>query len=242
MPCRPDAPNNPADAVRTCALTRLFATTPALVRVNVSVGEGELCALVGGNGAGKTTLLRVLATALAPSAGKAFVHGREVRRQAHEVRCLTELLPSAGGLYADLTPRENLRFALTMRRLRAREAQIADSLERAGLARLADERVRVLSTGMQRRVGLARIMLTRRPLLLLDEPYAGLDEEGRGLVDAVLAEARAEGRTAIVATHERGRIAGIADVLHRLERGFVQETERLAPAQLPGRQQAGAPR
>ena len=87
----PDAPSPSPDAVRAVLLTRLFGNTPALIRVSLSVAEGQICALVGGDGAGKTTLLRVLATALAPSARSASVYGREVRRQSDEVRRLTDL-------------------------------------------------------------------------------------------------------------------------------------------------------
>lgn len=213
--------------MQTEALVKLFGNTPALIRVTFSLEPGRICGLVGGNGAGKTTLLRLLATALRPSGGRAVVYGHDVVRGASAVRALVGLMPATGGPHPELTPAEHLRFALTMRARSIDEVELARTLEAAGLATVRDEPVRSLSTGMVRRVGLAAVMLIRPQLLLLDEPYAGLDEEGRALIDAVLVAARADGRTALVSTHERSRMAAIADVSYQLERGLLVD---VAPA------------
>lgn len=215
----PPPPQLAPPAVDTHRLSKLFATTPALLRVDLRVLAGTICALVGANGAGKTTLLRILAGSLRPTSGAARVLGHDL--PAVSVRRLIDFLPGSGAVYPDLTASENLRFALRMRRLAVADAEIAEALARAGLAATGDDVVRTYSSGMVRRVHLARLVLTRPELALLDEPYSGLDADGRDLVDELLDEARRDGRTAIVASHEQERLAALADQTVRLERGLV---------------------
>lgn len=223
----------PDGAVRVRRVSKLFGSTPALVRIDLSVDAGTVCALLGGNGAGKTTLLRVVATALRPTSGDVTVSGYDVRTQASAVRGCVDFLPASGGAYPDLTAFENLRFAVAMRGLAPSDRELGHALARVGLGHAGDDLVRTFSSGMARRLGLARLILTRPPLAILDEPYAGLDDEGRELADEVLEEARAAGRTAIVATHERDRMGAIADRIYRLERGLLVEPgDRSAPEAL----------
>ena len=223
-------------AVATCALVKLFGSTPALLRVDLEVPRGSVCAVVGGNGAGKSTLLRVLATVVRPTSGNAWVSGRHVVADAEDVRRSVDLLPAAGGIYAQLTAVENLRFALRMRGVTASPGELRAALARVGLGAVADDRAGTYSTGMLRRLGLARIHLTPAPVLLLDEPYGGLDQAGRQLVDELLASAPAIGRTVIVATHECERVRALADRVERLDRGVLVTSpaaRRVPIAQLP---------
>lgn len=208
-------------AVEARRLAKLFGAVPALLRADLTVPAGTVCAVLGANGAGKTTLLRVLASALRPSAGTGMIYGRDLAIERAAVRALVDLLPTAGGAYPELSALENLRFAARMRGIAARDGVLADALGRVGLSRVADERLRTFSTGMVRRVGLARFHVTRPRLALLDEPYAGLDDDGRGLVDELLSDIRAEGRAAVFATHERDRAAAVADQVVLLDRGVV---------------------
>lgn len=219
-------------AVQARRLTKLFGTTPALLRVDLDVPTGSVCVLIGGNGAGKTTLLRLLATAARPTSGSARVHGLDVAADPGAVRPLVDFLPATGGLYLDLTALENLRFCTDMRSLHLGDAALLAALERAGLGAVAGERLRTFSTGMLRRVALARLGLTRPPVALLDEPYAGLDDDGRELLAEMLSELRADGRTAIVATHEQERAGALADTVYRLERG-IAAIERPALLEMP---------
>lgn len=230
-------PVGPFDAhragVRARGLTKLFGATPALLLANLDIPAGSICVLVGRNGAGKTTLLRMLATAVRPSSGNGQVHGNDLVTQAPAVRRLVDFLPAGGGAYLDLTALENLCFCARMRSLEAREDELRDALALAGLGGVAGQRLRTFSSGMLRRVALARLIVTRPAVALLDEPYAGLDEEGRELLDRLLADARVEGRTAILATHERDRALALADIVYRLERGIV-ELEEAAPVDVLG--------
>lgn len=208
-------------AVEVRALVKVFGSSPALLGIDLVVGRGEICGLVGANGAGKTTLLRVLSTALRPTSGSIRVLGHDVLSQAARVRAGVDLIAAAGGFYPDLTARENLAFVASMRGIEDAQASCPAVLRSAHLQDVADDPVRTFSTGMLRRLSLARLLLTRPELALIDEPYAALDDDGRRLADAIMSAARAEGRTVVVAAHERERIAGLADVVHELERGVL---------------------
>lgn len=213
-------------AVEARKLVKLYGTVPALIEVDLRVEAGAVCALVGANGAGKTTLLRTLATLARPTSGEATVFGCDVVREADAVRVLVDFLPVRGGVYPELSAAENLRFALRMRGHDPSEREIAAALEWAGLREAGQARARTFSTGMLQRLGLARLRLGRVPLLLLDEPYGAIDEDGRDLVDELLGEARAAGRAAVFATHARERATLLADSELELERGVVVEERK----------------
>jgi ABC-type multidrug transport system ATPase subunit len=181
----------------------VFGTTPALVRADLRIERGETILIRGPNGAGKTTLLRVIATAISPTFGSGSVFGFDLVSGREEIRRMVELLGHRTRLYEDLSARENLRFSCRMFDLSI--SAIPETLERVGLTEAADERVRGYSQGMRQRVALARALLRRPALLLLDEPYAGLDAEAKDLVDEALGDAQREGRTAVVATHDPTR-------------------------------------
>jgi ABC-type multidrug transport system ATPase subunit len=190
-------------AVLLSGVTRVFGVVPGLVRTDLRVERGETVLVRGPNGAGKTTLLRVIATALSPTYGTGSVLGFDLTRDRDQIRQRTELVSHRTRLYEDLTAAENLRFACTLYGVDSSGVRAA--LERVGLAGVADERVRGFSQGMRQRVAVARAMLRSPELLLLDEPYAGLDEEAKGIVDGLAIEAQRDGRTVILATHDPGR-------------------------------------
>jgi len=200
-------------------VTRVFGTTPAVVRVDLSVERGDLVVLRGPNGAGKSTLLRVVATAISPTYGGGAVLGFDLVREREDVRRRTELLGHRTRLYEDLTAEENLRFACRI--FQADSDAVGPSLERVGLLDVQRERVRGFSQGMRQRVALARVLLLRPELLLLDEPYSGLDEEAKDLVDDVVADNVSHGGTALLATHDATRGAAATRTLH-MENGKVR--------------------
>jgi len=199
-------PRSPA--VSLTGVTRLFDRSPALLHVDLRIERGHVVLLRGPNGAGKTSLLRVIATAISPTYGGGSILGFDLLGQRFEIRARTELLGHRSRLYDDLTAAENLRFVCELNGLAPRGVPAA--LETVGLGAAADERVRGFSQGMRQRVALARLLLRRAELLLLDEPYAGLDDEGKDLVDRLILEAAGGGRTVVVATHDatRSSIAG----------------------------------
>jgi heme ABC exporter ATP-binding subunit CcmA len=220
-----DAPTE-TPAVSLSGVTRVFGVAPAIVRIDLSVARGEVLLVRGPNGAGKTTLLRVVATALSPTYGGGSVVGYDLLRNRDEIRRRVELLGHRTRLYEDLSAAENLRFACTVHAVDP--AGVPTALERVGLLDVADERVRGFSQGMRQRVAVARALLRSPELLLLDEPYAGLDEDARDVVDDSIREARAAGRTAVLATHDVSR-AGIATRTVFMDQGRILASAAAGP-------------
>lgn len=199
-------------AVETSGLTRRFGPTHALRDLSLTVPAGSTLLVAGPNGAGKTTLLRLLATALRPSGGRASIFGADLLRDGDIVRGMTVLVPASAAAYGALSGEENLAFALAMSGApAARSADIAPALARMGLARVGPHPVRTYSQGMKRRLGLARAWILRPRLLLLDDPFGGLDAEGCALVETLVGEVRSAGGTAVLATHEWERGLPLAD-------------------------------
>jgi heme exporter protein A len=221
------APELLPPAVITHELARLFGGSAALAGVTLSVEAGRCVALFGPNGAGKTTLLRVLSTAIRPSYGAAAVDGIGVTEAPDLVRRRVAYLGHASGLYDDLTARENLGFAAAMLGIAGSIAsrRIADLLEEVGLSSHGDERIHGFSAGMRRRLALARILLARPSLVLLDEPFAALDEEGIRFVEGLLRSWRHGGVTTLVASHASERLLGLADAAIHLADGLVAAAE-----------------
>lgn len=191
----------------------------ALRGVSLTVAPGELVAVVGHNGSGKTTLLRVVATALQPTRGAGRVYGHDLRRDPDGVRAVTSMLTHSTGLYDDLTAAENLEFAQRMCGRPAERGAIEEALDRVGMLAHADARVRSFSSGMQRRVAVARLFLRPAQLLLLDEPYNSLDPAGVQLIDALLAETREAGGAALVVLHDLERGQALFDRIVELKEG-----------------------
>lgn len=217
-------------AVQLEGLGKRFGFTRALRRVDLDVGWGEVVGLVGPNGSGKTTLLRILGGALRPTEGSARMAGRSLEAHSDDVRGRVGLLSGDHYLYGDLTAAENLRFAWRMSRPEAPDGEIETLLVRVGLDGIPDRRVRAFSSGMRKRLALARALLLAPRILLLDEPWSSLDAEAMGLVDTVIREWRGRRRAVLVATHRRDRIGALADRLVRLERGRASLSEAVAPA------------
>jgi heme ABC exporter ATP-binding subunit CcmA len=186
--------------VRLRSAVCLLGRFPALAGVDLDVAPGEVLLLSGANGAGKTTLLRLIAGLVPLHRGEAEVLGHDLTRDRRSHRRALSMLGHDTFCYDDLSARENLRFAA---RAAGREDGDADSaLERLGLAGQADVVHRRLSMGQRRRLAVA-VALSRDPrLLLLDEPHAGLDADGRQFLDDVVRAAPSEARTVLLASHE----------------------------------------
>ena len=187
-------------AVQLTRVTRLFDGLAAITQVSMQVGTGESVWLRGSNGSGKSTLLRVIATAISPTYGGGTVLGHDLTRGRARIRATTELVGHNTRLYDELTATENLRFLCDL--LGLDPGGVPAALERVGLAEVATVRAGNFSQGMRQRLVLARCLVRRPQLLLLDEPYAGLDPDARVVVDDLLAESSRAGRTVLIASHE----------------------------------------
>ncbi|WP_291426392.1 heme ABC exporter ATP-binding protein CcmA [Deinococcus sp.] len=187
--------------------------------VDLDIPTGQGVTLLGENGVGKTTLLRLLASALRPTRGEGRVMGFDMK-DSRAVRDCVHLMPVDAGLYPDLTCEENLAFALKMH---GQQANITAALKRVGLEAAAGRRVRHLSAGMRKRLALCRAWLLSRPLTLVDEPFANLDDAGRALVLELLGEVRGHGNTLVVAAHEPELARRLAPRTLRLAAGKLEE-------------------
>ena len=204
-------------AIALDGVSKRFGRELVLRELRLEMAPGRVAVLKGSNGAGKTTLLRMLATRLRPTRGRARVFGYDLQRQGDEVRRRVALLSVLGGNYAMLTARENLQLATTLTGLHG--ADVDAALARAGLAAVAGGLAHTFSSGMKKRLGLARLLLLDPPLWLLDEPFAALDEDGRRLLEDALTAARERGRTVLMASHELERSVRFADAVLELVGG-----------------------
>lgn len=175
--------------------------------------------MIGPNGAGKTTLVRVLATLLRPDGGELVVAGARCPDDARRARAYIGYLGHDPLIYPDLTARENLEFFASMYGLEDASGRIDGLLDRVGLLARSLEPVRRYSRGMAQRLGIARMLLHSPPLLLLDEPYSGLDVEGARVLDEELAPAA--GRTIVAVTHEVERAHGLATRVVVMRSGLI---------------------
>jgi heme ABC exporter ATP-binding subunit CcmA len=194
---------------------------PALAGADLDVETGEIVLLSGPNGAGKTTLLRLCAGLLPLRSGEAEVLGVDLKVDRRSVRRALALVGHETFCYDDLTVTENVRFAARANGRSTDEAEAA--MLRVGLERCAKVPHGRLSQGQRRRLSLA-IALARGPrLLLLDEPHAGLDEEGRAVLESVVREAPARGVTVMIASHELDLARQLATREVRVVGGLVHE-------------------
>ena len=180
-------------------LTRAFGRRRAVDGVDFQLGRGEALALFGPNGAGKTTLLRLLAGLLRPGAGHAKIDGRALPAVA--ARSRVGLISHRSLLYDALTGRENVRFSAQLHGVADLSGATARALNALHVADRADVPVRQLSRGLQQRVAIARAIVHGPDVLLADEPYTGLDEQGSAALTALLLERRAAGAALVVVTH-----------------------------------------
>ncbi|NWG14644.1 MAG: heme ABC exporter ATP-binding protein CcmA [Acidobacteria bacterium] len=203
-------------------LAKYFGRFTALRDFNVSVGRGEFVSLFGRNGAGKTTFLRVVAGLSRPSEGLVRIHapgGETLTPQAS--RGLMGYLSHDTALYLDLTAVENLRFYAELHGLPHADSDLEARLALVGLAHWGHESVRNFSRGMQQRLAIARAFLHDPEVLLLDEPFTGLDQTGTEFLRTYLGEAHGRGKTCLMATHDVPLGYEMSDRLIVIEKGLV---------------------
>jgi heme ABC exporter ATP-binding subunit CcmA len=217
-------------------LCRSYGRRRVLRDLDLTVAAGEAVAVAGPNGAGKTTLLRVLAGLTRPERGEVRLEGRPLGRDAPEVRRAVGLVSHQTLLYDDLTLQENLTFAARLYGLADPAAVARAALEEAGLGSRADESPRRLSRGLAQRAAIARALLHRPRLLLLDEPFTALDAAASERLRAELRARRAQGLGIVLVTHQLGeaweaatRIAVLVDGRWACDEGLAGPVEAFLP-------------
>ena len=207
--------------VRLDRVTKRFGASFALQGINLELETGKCLGIVGPNGAGKTTLLKILSTLTVPSSGTVTIAGHDASRAAERIRPLLGVLSHRTFLYGQLTAFENLHFYGRMLGVAHLAERIGEVLEIVGLEGLTRQLVRTYSRGMQQRLAIARAILHRPELLLLDEPYTGLDQQAAMRLQDLLRQLCTEGRTLIVSTHDLPRGFELCDEIAIQRRGRI---------------------
>ena len=207
----------------------------AVRNISFSLESGNLVGVIGPNGAGKTTFLRILATLSRPSLGEVSIAGFPLPTQAAAVRRRLGVVTHLPLLYGDLTAEENLRFYGRLYSLDSLNARITEVLKLVGLFERRFDLVRTFSRGMQQRLAIGRAVLHDPEVILFDEPHTGLDQEACVMLDNVLREVAARGRTVVMTSHDLMRVSELASRFDVLSNGVIVASatrEQLNPDQL----------
>ncbi len=201
-------------------LTKDYGTVVAVKELSFQVGQGEVVGFLGPNGAGKSTTLRVIAGFLGPTSGVVRVAGLDVLRRSLAARRQLGYLPEAAPLYPELKVREYLGFRAALKQVprRRRRAAVARAMEQAGVADMGETLIAHLSRGYRQRVGLADALVASPPLLVLDEPTAGLDPNQIREVRALIRQLGKE-HTVLLSTHILSEVESTCDRAIVIDRG-----------------------
>lgn len=231
------------------SITKLYGLRPILKNINLSVNQGEFVCILGANGAGKTTFLRILATLSRPNAGALSIGGIDALKDPNQARAYIGVVSHQSLIYPDLSAIENLRFhgqlyglpaaalatpnAISHTRTNSHAhsnasasvnpSRIEHVLRLVNLWTRANDPARTYSRGMLQRLTIARAILHDPPLLLLDEPYTGLDQASASALSSLLQDVALSGRAVVMTTHEMGRgLEGVTRFV-RVEKGGLVE-------------------
>jgi heme exporter protein A len=189
-------------ALQSENIQKSFGSFVALAGVSLKIQRGEFVALFGRNGAGKTTFLKIAATLIRSTQGSLSIEGLNIDDEPERVRSKIGFLSHNTYVYRDLSPLENLRFFARLYRVSDGDADLLRLLDRVGLKRRANDPVRSFSRGLHQRIGIARAFLHQPSLILLDEPYTGLDANAVEMLNDLLDETVRAGNTVILTTHD----------------------------------------
>ncbi|CQH64231.1 ABC-type transport system ATP-binding protein (plasmid) [Halobacterium hubeiense] len=195
-------------AIQTTNLTKTYGSTTALDSLDLTVHTGEVYGFLGPNGAGKSTTIDLLMDYIRPTDGRATVLGFDAQTETEAVHSRVGILPDRFGVYATLTGRQHVAFITDANDV---DDDPDELLSRVGLADAADQPARTYSKGMQRRLGLAMALVGDPDLLILDEPFSGLDPHGTRLVRELVATETQRGATVFFSSHVLDQVERVCD-------------------------------
>ena len=210
-----------APAIKVEGLTKSFGSRLTLKGIDLEVKQGESVALFGPNGAGKTTLLKVLATIMNPSSGKVIIDGLDAKENAEEARHRIGIVSHNTFLYGNLTAYENLDFYCRLYDVPERQERINEVVSLVGMTPRLHHRVATLSRGMQQRLSIARSLLHKPSIILLDEPETGLDRQANAMLWEIFQSEGEHTRTIILTTHNLERGLEVAQRVLILDKGLI---------------------
>jgi heme exporter protein A len=209
-------------------LVKRFGLKTILRGLDFQVDQGEFVALLGPNGAGKTTFLRILSSLSRPSLGDIRIAGYSLPSQAAQVRQKLGVVSHLPLLYGDLTAEENLLFFGKLYNLQHLNPRISEVLDLVGLSQRRRDLVRTFSRGMQQRLAIGRAVLHDPEVMLFDEPHTGLDQDACDMLDKVLRDVAARGRTVVMTSHDLVRVEDLATRFDVLSKGVISASSRKA--------------
>ena len=215
-----------APLIEVRQLFKRFGLKNVIRGLDFQVFPGEFVALLGPNGAGKTTFLRILASLSRPTFGVVKISGYRLPAQAAAVRRKLGVVSHFPLLYGDLTAEENLRFYGRMFNLHGLKPRIQEVLDLVGLSSRGSDLVRTFSRGMQQRLAIGRAVLHDPEVILFDEPHTGLDQDACLMLDQVLKQVAARGRTIVMTSHDLARAADLASRFDVLSYGKITASAR----------------
>jgi len=219
---------NTFDSVRLVDVSRHFGRRRAVSHVSLDARAGDIIGLLGPNGAGKSTLIGMLATLVAPTSGSVTYGGQPAKTLGPSLRSAIGLLAHELYLYPELTARQNLQFFAALYGLDV-ATSVAAALESAGLTERADDEVAGFSRGMRQRLALERALMHQPRLVLMDEPFTGLDDAAVATVQARLKTLKQSGAIVIVATHDLDLADGLVTRVAIVRGGKLVTDEPAAP-------------
>ncbi|MEW6141750.1 MAG: ABC transporter ATP-binding protein [Chloroflexota bacterium] len=215
------APGTQDSAIEVRRLTKSFGDHFALKGLDLDVRRGESLAIFGPNGAGKTTLIKILAAIMNPSSGEVLIDGLSTKDSTHKVQRRIGVVSHHTFLYANLTAYENLKFYSRMYDVPTVDERIREVVEMVGMTSRLNDQVGTFSRGMQQRLSIARSLLHRPSIMLLDEPETGLDQQATSILWKVMRPAGGEERTIVFSTHSLERGWELADRFIVLNKGWI---------------------
>ncbi len=202
-------------------LKKSFGNFDALRGVDLRVKRGEFMTLFGPNGAGKTTLIKLLATLTSPTSGTLSVYGYDVRKDVNNIRSVIGVISHDPYLYDNLSAFENIKFFGTLYGLDDVDNRARSVIKQVGLERRMNDLVRTFSRGMKQRLTVARAIVHEPKILLLDEPYTGLDQHGAQIFGEMLSDLKSQRRTILMTTHNIDEGLDLSDRIGILAKGKI---------------------
>jgi heme ABC exporter ATP-binding subunit CcmA len=225
-------------AIEVKNLTKFFDNHPALDGIDLTVEPGETLAIFGPNGAGKTTLIKILASIMKASAGEVFINGFDIKHNAEDVRSQIGIVSHQTFLYNNLTAYENLLFYSRMYDVADSKQRIYQVVSMVGMQLRMHDRISTLSRGMQQRLSIARCLIHKPSIILLDEPETGLDQQAISMLWGALKEDGVKKRTIVFTSHSLERGLNACDKLIILNKGKIAHLQPSKGLDLAGLEKA----
>lgn len=225
-------------AIEVKNLTKFFDNHPALDGIDLTVEPGETLAIFGPNGAGKTTLIKILASIMKASAGEVFINGFDIKHNAEDVRSQIGIVSHQTFLYNNLTAYENLLFYSRMYDVADSKQRIYQVVSMVGMQLRMHDRISTLSRGMQQRLSIARCLIHKPSIILLDEPETGLDQQAISMLWGALKEDGVKKRTIVFTSHSLERGLNACDKLIIMNKGKIAHLQPSMDLDLAGLEKA----